>query len=70
MPRNAAEIDVEIAATRRRQQSKATARDRREQDMLSAMRDIENYERQIRYDDRQIDKLLGERAALAQSADQ
>lgn len=68
MPRNVAAIDAELAGARNRQRAKVTARDRRERDMLAALRDVENYEAQIAYDDAHIDKLLGERAAVAQGA--
>ena len=58
MPRTVQDIDAAIAADRARQLAKIATRDRRNQDMLSALRDIEEYERQIRADETAMEQLF------------
>jgi hypothetical protein len=64
MPRTVDDVDAAIAAVRNRQQAKIAARDRRERDMLSALRDAETYEQQILADAQTIEGLFDERAGL------
>lgn len=68
MPRTVEDIDAAIAGVRARQVAKIAARDRRERDMLSALHDVEEYERQIRDDETTIEALFDERARTAAKA--
>lgn len=61
MPRPVAAIDVSITQATIRRRSRIAARDRRQQDMLTAMQDVEKYEREIAADDVTIDRFLDER---------
>jgi hypothetical protein len=60
-------IETAIRTVMARRANKINARDRRENDMLSALRDVETYTRQIANDDHTIEDLFAEldRARLA-----
>lgn len=60
MPRNVEDIETALVNLRASQRAKVTARDRRERDMLTALRDVESYDRQIDYDAGLLDGLLDE----------
>lgn len=60
-PRPTADVDRVIAAVRTHQRAKRSARDRRDRDMLDALRDVERYEQQIADDDDTIEQLFVER---------
>jgi hypothetical protein len=61
-PRPIADIDRAITLARGRQQAKRHHRDRRERDMLDALRDVERYESQMADDDETIEQLFAKRA--------
>lgn len=62
-PRPVPTIDQAIAAVRADQRRKLANRDRAERTMLTALADVERYERQAVDDDARIEDLFEERAA-------
>lgn len=60
-PRPVPAIEKDIAAASRRRQVLLDARNRREQDMLRALADVEHYERRIADVTEQFDALFDER---------